>query len=248
MRHLIPALLGALAPLAAGAAEPLPDERADYDRCIALVAEAPGEALIVAEDWTGRGGGPAAEHCAAMALAADGALEIAARRLSDLAATAKAVPAAVRAEMLGQAAGFWLEAGRGAEAREAAEAALRLDPQAAALHLLAAEIDAAAGRWSAAEGRLDRALALRPEDAELLTLRAAARRQGGDPRGARADAARAAALSPGSALARFELGAAEAALGEPGAAREAWLAAIAAEPDSPAAAQARLSLQALDAP
>ena len=41
----------------------------DYDSCLALARADPPTALAEAEAWVRAGGGPAAEHCAAMALA-----------------------------------------------------------------------------------------------------------------------------------------------------------------------------------
>jgi tetratricopeptide (TPR) repeat protein len=217
-----------------------------YEDCMALVARAPQQALAEAEAWARRGGGPAAEHCAAMALAAEGAWRRAAERLGDLAARAVSLPPEARAEMLEQAGAFWLQAGDAGLAQAAADQGLAIAREAPALLTLRAEAHAALGAWAAASADLDRALRAAPGDPTLLTLRAAARRNAGDAAGALSDARAAAAAAPGSAAALFERGAAEAALGETAAARRSWLDAVAAEPEAPAAAQARLSLQALD--
>jgi tetratricopeptide (TPR) repeat protein len=241
MRHL--SLVLALAATPAAAA-PM-----SYGACMDLVARDPAAARAAAESWLADSRDPAAEHCLAMALAALGARDAAALRLSDLAARPGPLPAEARAEMLAQAAGFWLEAGDAGLARAAADRAIKLAPRAPELLALRAEIGAAEGDWPRAKADLDKALALRPGDPQLLTLRAAARRNAGDERGALADArtaAAAAAVPADKAMALFERGAAEAALGEPARARRDWLDAIAAAPDSPAAAQARASIQALD--
>ncbi len=216
----------------------------DYDACIAEARRDPAAALSRAETAARSGVGPAAEHCAAMALAAEGALRAAAARLADLAARAPA-PSATRGEMLEQAAGFWLDAGETALAGEALDRAVALAPEAPGPRALRAELALRAGRYAEAEADLDVALAARPSDAALLTRRAAARRLGGDPAGALADAEDAISAGDGPA-ALVERGLAQAALGRRDAAIESWFAAIAADaPAGPAALRARDALQGL---
>jgi tetratricopeptide (TPR) repeat protein len=224
-----------------------PAAATDYDACLAGVARDPQAGLVAAEAWKARGGGEAAEHCAAMALASQGAWRAAAARLGEL-ATRSTAPAATVAEMLGQASSFWLEAGDAGLARATADRAVTLAPADPWLKVTRAEAAAAEGRWAAAAADLTRALVDLPEEPVVLALRAAALRGQGDHAAALRDATAAVALDPGAALALFEKGAAEAALGRREAARESWLDAIAAEPDSPVAEQARASLQAMDAP
>ncbi len=229
-----------IAALIAGA----PAEGRDYESCIALAERRPDAALAEAERWSRAGGGAAAEHCAAMALAADGALRAASRRLSDAAARS-AAPAEVRAEMFTQAAGFWLEAGEAALAAEAARRAATLAPRAAEPQIALAEAAAAQEDWPGARAALDRALAARPGDPQALTLRAAARRNAGDAAGAIGDAEAALAAAPGAPDALVERGAAALALGRRDLAVESWFDAIAAGPDTPAAERARLALEDL---
>ncbi len=237
----IPALAFAVC-LAGGAAAQ------DYAECMGRLRADPHGALAYAESWGARSADPAAEHCAAMALGALGAWRNAASRLSNLATLPGETPTAARAEMMEQAAAFWLEVDDAGLARAALDAALRLDSRAVGALAARASLSTAEARYGEAIADLDRALAVRPGDAELLSLRAAARRQGGDASGALSDARAALGARPGDALALFEQGAAQAALGEPAAARGSWLDAIAADRDGPVGERAQLSLQAMDAP
>lgn len=239
----IPVVLIALA-LAAPAAAQVHD----YQACMALVDTDPARAEAEAETWARLGdGGAAARHCGAMALAAQGAGRAAAQKLADLAAEPASAPPATRAEMLGQAAGLWLDAGDVGLARAALDRGLILTPDAPGLLAIRAEVHTVAGEHRAAVRDLDRALKATPGDPDLLTLRAAAWRNADNPAAALRDADAAMAVQR-SATALFERGAAHAALGEPALAREDWLDAIDADPASPAAEQARLSLQSLDTP
>jgi regulator of sirC expression with transglutaminase-like and TPR domain len=234
-------LLAALAT----AAMQSPAKAQTYDDCIALASRNPDAALTQAERMLAATGDPAWDHCAAMALGARGAWRRGAERLADLAAR-PAAPAMARAEMLEQAAGFWMEAGDAGLARAALDRALTLAPGHPAVLAARADLSAAEGRHDAALADVTAALAALPQNAALLTMRAAARRLTGDPQGALADADAALAVAPGLAAALFERGAAAAAAGEPARARADWLAAIQADPDSDAAERARASLAGLD--
>ncbi|MGF1659783.1 MAG: hypothetical protein ACFCUS_10155 [Rubrimonas sp.] len=218
----------------------------DYDACMALVARAPEQAEVAALRWAREGGGDGAQHCRAMALAAQGALDPAAALLADLAAAPGPAPAETRAAMLAQAAGFWRADGQPMAARAALDRALDLDRGNVEALAARADLSASEGHLAAAWADLAAARSAAPGDAALLVVSAALRRALGDPEGARADADAALRARPGAASALFERGAAKAALGDRPGARADWLDAIAADPDGPDAERARLALQDMD--
>ncbi|MDT8344061.1 MAG: hypothetical protein RQ752_06475 [Thermohalobaculum sp.] len=242
MRGARAAILGAA--LVAGAGQAGAVE--DYDACLALVAENPGRAEAEAADWANFGGGPAAEHCRAMALAALGATRNAAGRLAMLGTDGGDLPDATRAEILVQAAGLYLDLQEIEAGLAVTEQALRLDRSAEAL-TMRARLRAAAGQYGAALGDLDAAIETGGPTADRIMLRASARRREGRLVEARQDVAWALELSPGLPVAWLELGEIEAAAGARNAARDAFLMAIELDPGGDIAASARLSLQRMEA-
>jgi len=218
-------------------------EDANYRNCVDWVAVDPGRALTDAEGWRDAGGGLAARHCRALALAA---LE----NYGDAASEAEAVAAMMpmsqaRANLLVQAGEFRMAAGDPYTARAQFDQALldspddvdALDGRARAL--------AASGDMAGAIIDLDRVLQLRPGDVEALSLRAAARRQSGDITGAVADAESAVAANPSSAVAYFERGAVRAVTGDIAGARADWQAAESYDPVGPTGDLARTNLSRL---
>lgn len=217
----------------------------DYDACLALVAENPARAEIESSDWSRFGGGSAARHCHAMALAALGATRLAAEELAALARDARDLPNAIRAEALLQAAEFLLDLGETGAGIGLAEQAIRLDDSAEA-RTMRARLHAAEGNYARALADLDAAVAAAPT-ADRVLLRASARRQEGRLQEARADAVWALELSPDLPIAFLELGEIEAAAGRKNPARDAFLKAIELDRGGDIAAAARLSLQRMEA-
>lgn len=217
-----------------------------YDACLALVATDPGRAEAEAEAWARFGGGPAAEHCRAMAFAALGATRRAAESLTAIAFRARDLPDETRAEILIQAAGFLLELQEIEAGLDVAEQALRLDPSAEGL-TMRARLHAAAGRYGAALGDLDAAIDRSGPTPDRLMLRATARREEGRLLEARQDITWALELEPELPIAWLELGRIEAAQGAKDRARDAFMQAIELDPGGDIAASARLSLQRMEA-
>lgn len=244
--------LAALVPAGPAAAQSL-DAAARYADCLDLVGRDADAAYDRAESWRLEGGGPAARHCAALALVELELYGEAAVRLGDLADAPGAGGASDRAVLLGQAGNAWLLAGSPANARTAFDAALELAPEDADLLIDRARAHAAAQAFEAAAADLDAALALRPQSTTALVLRAGARRAAGRLEPALADADRALALSPDLADALVERGAIRLALGDEPGARADWVrvAEIVGEvppdhPDAPALRDARRALEDLD--
>lgn len=235
------ALLLALCATAAPAAA---QDVRSYDDCLALVETAPDRAREEAARWERFGGGDAALHCEAMALAATGATAHAAEKLDELARHG-ALPDEARAEVLGQAAEMWRDAGATDAAQVSINQAVTLAPRNAALLELRALLAAADEDWNAALIDLNSALVLEPGNAQRLALRAAARRRLGDLAQARADAEAAVAADPKLSAGWFELGAAQAEMGEIEAAQGTWLEAIRLDPDGASGGMARMSLERL---
>ena len=215
----------------------------NYRNCVDWVAIDPGRALTDAEGWRDAGGGLAARHCRALALAA---LEDYGNAAVEAEAVAVQMPSSqARANLLVQAGEFRMAAGDPYTARNQFDLALAdapndvdaLDGRARAL--------AASGDMASAIADLDRVLQLRPGDVEALSLRAAARRQSGDLAGALTDAEGAVAADPGSAVAYFERGAIRAVTGDVAGARADWQAAESYDPAGPTGDLARTNLSRL---
>lgn len=217
-----------------------------YDACMALVRENPGAAEAESDAWMRFGGGAAAQHCHAMALAALGAHRGAAHELTQLALTGGDLPETTRAEILLQAADLYLELQEIDTGLGITEQALRLAETAEGL-TMRARLRAADGRYGAALGDLDAAIARGGPTPDRVMLRASARREEGRLLEARQDVIWALELEPDLPVAYLELGRIEAASGRKNAARDAFLKAIELDRGGDIAASARLGLQAMEA-
>jgi len=234
-------LLAAVAPLPAAA------EIRSAGDCAAAVAADPAGAREEAALWARTGGGVAARLCEADALAALGAHGTAAVLLTRLAENpGRAMSAGLRAVVLGDAAGQWLDAGRPDLAAAVLEQADRItdpDPRRLVLH---ARADAAAGDWPAAQAALARAVAAEPADPLARALLAATLRHLGEPEAARAEADSALRLDPQLPEALFEAAAAAAETGDAERAARLWQQLIVLEPAGGLADAARAGLQGLN--
>lgn len=217
-----------------------------YARCLARARSAPLAGYNEAERWRASGGGDAARHCAALALLHGGEPALAAEHLEDLARALRLRPAALRAQVLAQAARAWLTAGDPTRAEARITEALVLAPQDPELRVDRAEIRAAAGRLDAAIADLDHVLAVQPQRAEWLTMRAAAHRRRGALDLARADVTRALAVDPRAPEAWLESGLLHSLARRFDAARRDWLEVLLLDPEGPAAAAARGHIEALE--
>ncbi len=191
-----------------------------YDDCIQTALNQPSTGLSVAQNWQAQGGGAAASHCRAMALAALGSYAEAARALEALALIT--LDTLAQADLYMQAGDFQISAGNAPAARAFFDKAIAADPQSIGALDGRARTMAAMGDFAGAIADINRLLWLAPNDAEALALRAAARRKSDDPSGALADAEAAIAADPSSAVAYFERGAARAVTGDRAGARADW--------------------------
>ncbi len=233
---LIPSALAHPA-LARPAAAQSPDR---YEACVSRASFDAAGALAEAQGWRGAGGGAAARHCEAMALAGLGRVLEAAVALEALAMETPL--AAQRGEVFLQAADLRLEGGDASGALTDYGHALASAPGAAAYEGRArarAALDDAAG----AAADLAEAIRLAPQTAELRSLHAAALRRAGDAAGALASAEAAVRLAPDSSLALYERGAARRALGDSAGAQADWREALARDPNGPGAASAQAALR-----
>ncbi len=191
-----------------------------YDDCIQTAMSQPSTGLSIAQNWQAQGGGDAASHCRAMALASLGSFDEAARALEVIAQGTADAPA--QADLYTQAGDFQIAAGNAAAARGFFDRALAVDPASMGALDGRARTKASQGDFAGAIRDIDALLWLSPNDAEALSLRAAARRKTGDAAGALVDAEAALASDPSSAVAYFERGAARAVTGDRVGARADW--------------------------
>jgi tetratricopeptide (TPR) repeat protein len=214
-----------------------------YNQCVAAIAVSPEQALSQAENLKARGGGAAADHCAALALIALKRPAEAAARLEMLAALP--VAPAQRAAFLAQAGNAWLMAGQSSNADSALSSALALVPDDVEVLIDRAGARAMRKDWAGAEADLTHANALKTNPA-ILVLRASARAAQGRKAEARADIDAALALNPVFGDALVERGVMKFAAGDKNGARADWQQATTAAPGSAAAATAKKYLQSMD--
>ena len=217
-----------------------------YQACLDRASKQPEPAYEDAMSRRAEGGGPPAEHCAAVALTGMKKFADAGERLDKLGENPALGDASMRSEVLAQAGNAWLLAGRPAQAAQSFNAALSFVPGDADTLIDRARASALLGRWPAAEQDLSAALVSNPSLVEALVLRASARRAQGNWPGAEGDATKAILLEPNSLEALVELGLIRAGKGDKAGAREAFLAVLAKDPKSPAADSARDAIASLD--
>lgn len=222
------------------------DERADkqhYGRCLQAASDNSAAALADADHWARSGGGPAAEHCAALALLGLGRTGEAAARLDALARAPHLPDSGMRALLFDQAGNAYMLAGNGAKAAAALRAALTLSAQDADLFADLARAQAMQKDWAGAVSSLDGALALAPRRADLLVLRASAHRALKQLAAANADIDAALKLRPGDSSALLERGLLRRQIGDVGGARADFSQVV--KTGGAAAAEARENLDSL---
>jgi tetratricopeptide (TPR) repeat protein len=254
-------LMSAVAPVSVALSNPVPDSsraapapralttppagQSQYEACLAQTRTAPQQAFETALEWESNGGDGPAQHCRALALVALKQYGEAAMQLQGLANETSSGPAAVRADLLDQAANAWILADQPQNAVSALDAALKLSPDKAELFVDRARASAMSKDWASAIRDLSTALSLDPEREEAYVFRASALRQSGQPKRALEDIDTALALNGRDPDALLERGAIHLALGDKAAARQAWLRASEVAPDSAAAKAAQKNLQSL---
>jgi len=214
--------------------------------CAARARNAPLAGFNEAEAWRARGGGDPARHCAALALLHGGEPGLAAEALEALDRDMRLRPAALRAQVLAQAARAWQAAGEAGHALDAIARAVALRPADMDLRIDRAELLAEAGRLWEAVDELDAVLERNPASALALAMRAAARRRLDAPELARDDVAHALAADPRLAEAWLESGILNRQAGRLDAARRDWLQVLVLDADGPAGDAARAQIEALE--
>jgi tetratricopeptide (TPR) repeat protein len=209
-------------------------EGPEADHCLGLLRTDPEAAHAFARAWNADGGGDGAQHCAALAVLAQGEIERAAEDLEALARRSGAGKPA-RAAVFAQAAQAWLMAGAPARAFAATTMALALTPDDVELLIDRATALGTMGRFGEAVADLDRALASDLERPDALVFRAAAWRNLDRAEPARRDIERALALDPANAEALLERGILRQLAGDTEGARMDWERAIEIAPHSAAA-------------
>jgi tetratricopeptide (TPR) repeat protein len=215
--------------------------RGRYDRCLELTHRNAQHALELAHAWQNDHGGPAAEHCAALALVALKRYSEAAMQL-DRMGHANVGDADERATLFDQAGNAWLLAHRGGEATTSFSSALALSPRDPDLLADRARAAAQLGDWKAAEIDLSSALKLDANRADILVLRASARHAMRRTGEAHADLETALRVVPGYPEALLERGTLKFEAGDAKAARADWQKVISGAPSSEAAAAAQQRL------
>lgn len=222
-------------------------EQQEYETCMRLTRVDPAQAFEHSLAWRDRGGGPAAQHCSAVALIMLGHEAEAAERLETLATgMPDDTPPGAVAEILAQAGLAWLDAGDASRARAVQSAALELAPDNPDILIdRATAYFATANYWEAIDD-LNLALEVDRERTDAYALRASAYRHVDVFDLALEDADRALELDPQHPEALLERGALHRLLGNPDAARQDWLLLIRLHDGRPAADHARRNLELLD--
>jgi tetratricopeptide (TPR) repeat protein len=219
----------------------------DYEQCLNLVDTAPADAFEFALEWeTGRAGGVAARHCAALALVALKQYGDAADRLEHLAEQLAKAHDEMAITVLGQAGNAWMLAGLVERAKFVFDAALKRAPDDADLLVDRARALGENGEYKAALADLDHALQLQPTRDDARVYRAAAHRKLGDANAAAADLAQVLGRAPDNVDALLERGSLRRAAGDAAGARADWLKVATLAPDTPAAGAAQALLEELD--
>lgn len=238
--------LGLALPTAAGHAQSLVPTVRSYQACTEAVERDPESGMTAALQWRDLGGGRAAEHCVALALAANGNARLAATRMEELAEVFGTARPDMAASLMSQAAALWVLAREDARALTVLDRALEWQGDSAALHLDRAHVLAGLKRFGDALQVTDRVLALDELSAEAYALRAMLNRELGWKQAAETDIVNALALQPDQPQALVERARSRAAAGDLPGAREDLLAVIAQDAEAAVAEDARRLLEQLD--
>ncbi len=217
-----------------------------YGQCLDLARSDPAAGFEAAIDWRDTGGGMAAQHCTAVALAELGQFEDAATRLEQIAEKMTGFAPQARAAVVGQAGTAWWQAGRTERAYGALTTAITLDPENVDLLITRGEVLAGADNFWDALDDFNEALTRAPERVDALIFRAAAYRYVDALDLARDDLERALALDGDNPDALVERGIVRRLDGDGEGARADWLRILQVAPGSPAADVARDNIARMD--
>jgi len=248
LRFLFLIIATSLLPLAAAAgAEIDGQDAASYQKCLDLARSNPAEGFETASGWRDHGGGLPAEHCVAIALVGLKEYPEAAKRLEAIANEMTVrESAALRADVLSEAAEAWMEGGSTEGAIAALNAAIELTPKNPDYFVSRAVAHAQSKDYKGAVQDLNRALAIGGPRGDALAYRAAAYRFLGDLKQARADADKAVQIDPQLPDAWLERANIKRLTGDDTGARQDWLTVLDLAPKSAAADAARDNLETLD--
>ncbi|MDF1736143.1 MAG: hypothetical protein P1U37_12710 [Minwuia sp.] len=217
-----------------------------YQACTEAVDRDPETGMTAALQWRDLGGGRAAEHCVALALAANGNTRLAAARMQDLAEAFGVARPDMAATIMSQAAALWVLAREDARALTALDRALEWQGSDALLHLDRAHVLAGLERFDEARKAADMALSIDDLSAEAYALRAMINRRTGRTAAAETDIVTALALQPDQPQALVERARSRANAGDIRGAREDLLSVIAQDDEAAVAEDARRLLEQLD--
>jgi tetratricopeptide (TPR) repeat protein len=218
----------------------------EYTACMALARRQPGDGFESALAWQARGGGEAAEHCAAVALIEAGEVPEGAKRMEALGTKMAPGQPALAAEILAQAGQAWLIAGDNKRAYAVQTAALKLAPTDVDLLVdRAVTLGNAKNYWEAIDD-LNRAHELAPNRADVLAYRGSAYRFVDSPELAIQDLDEAIKLDDRNAEAFLERGILRRLANDNDGARRDWLRVVTLAPGTPAADAAQKDLEMLD--
>lgn len=217
-----------------------------YQACTEAVDRDPEKGMTAALQWRDLGGGRAAEHCVALALAANGNTRLAATRMQDLAEVFGIARPDMAATIMSQAAALWVLAREDVRALTALDRALEWQGNSAALHLDRAHVLAGLKRFDEARLATDMVLSIDDLSAEAYALRAMINRQTGQAAAAETDIVNALALQPDQQQALVERARSRAGAGDIRGAREDLLSVIAQDEEAAVAEDARRLLEQLD--
>jgi tetratricopeptide (TPR) repeat protein len=220
-------------------------DAATYENCMTAARAEPDAGHKHAQDWQERGGGHPADHCLAVALIGLQQYKEAATRLETLGQAMVRAPAALRAEVFGQAGQAWLLAGNPERAYAANSAALTLRPDDPELLLDRAQAAGSAGWYDKAIADLDQVLKADPARVDALIYRASAHRAQDRLDRAWADVSAALVLASESVPALLERGNIRRLLGDADGARQDWRRVAALAPGSAAATAAIANIERL---
>jgi tetratricopeptide (TPR) repeat protein len=221
-------------------------EGADYESCLAALADDPAGAAAMAESMLAGGGGDGAAHCQGLALIVTGKPEAGAVALEALAQRSEAPPMA-RAVVLGQAGQARLMAMQPDKAQADASEALVLSPADTELFIMRATAEGMLDHFQDAVGDLAAALQLDSSRVDALVSRAVFHRRLNELDLAQADVSRALTLDPDYADALLERGILRERMGDRAGARVDWEHAKGVDPNSTTADLAEQNLSLLEA-
>jgi hypothetical protein len=219
---------------------------ADYAACMDRLGDDPSGALVFADKLAAAGETQQARHCQALAEIELGNLEKGAGLLDTLAQDLT-LPAASRAEILGEAANAWNMADNTAQALADASSAIAFEPDDPDLEYGFAIAAEAAGGLGKARAALDSVLATDPGYNAAHSLRARIAREQGDFGQSERDINAAIKADPDDTAALRERGILRQRKGDLTGARADWEQIIANDEDSDDADQAEQYLALLDA-